>query len=206
MFPMSPPVPLKHFTVVVIDPPWRYAMGTKGRPQHYPRMSLSEIAALPVGDLLKPEGGRIVLWITAPLLNRIDYLARAWKCRFCSALPWVKVWPSETGAFIYSGSLARGTGYEVQGNAEYAVILKRGKPQSIKGNPFPGVIIAPRREHSRKPPELHEMIEARLSGPFCEVFARAPREGWAVTGNEIQKFQPTAPRDAGAQAAGHAHV
>lgn len=176
------------YSAVVIDPPWKYSMGLKSRHQHYPRLTVQEIAALPVGDLLAPEGGRVFLWITAPLLDKIPMLARAWKCRYCSAFPWLKVWPSEAGMFVYAGSLARGTGYEVQGNAEYVAILKRGRPQSIKGRPFNGAIIAPRREHSRKPADLHAAIEERLTGPFAEIFARAQRAGWEAWGNETDKF------------------
>lgn len=185
---MFAPLPRRSFSAVIIDPPWRYSMGTKSRPQHYPRMSLKEIAAMPVGDLLKPEGGRVFLWITAPLGNQVDMLARAWKCRYCTMLPWVKLWPSESGMFIYSNSLARGTGYEVQGNVEYIAILKRGKPQSIKGHPFMGAIVAPRREHSRKPVDLHAAIEERIEGPYAEVFARSQRPGWSSWGNDTNKF------------------
>ncbi len=138
------PLPRRHFSACVIDPPWRFSAGTKSRPQHYPRMTLADIAALPVRELLLPEGGRVFLWITAPLLDKVDMLARSWRLRYCTTLPWLKLWPSESGLFIYANSLARGTGYEVQGNAEYVVILKAGKPQSIKGKPFPGIIATPR--------------------------------------------------------------
>jgi N6-adenosine-specific RNA methylase IME4 len=182
----------RHYRVVVIDPPWRWAGGTKGRPQHYPRMTFDEIAAMPVRDLLHPEGARVFLWITAPLLNRVDDLRKAWRLRYSSAIPWVKLWPSESGMFVYRTSVARGTGLEVMGNAEYAVILKTGKPQSIKGKPFPGVYLANRREHSRKPVDLLADIEQRLSGPYCEVFSREHREGWDAAGNEVGKFNGVA--------------
>lgn len=186
------PLPRRSFTVAVIDPPWRFSAGVKSRPQHYPRMSLPEIAALPLRDLLTDEGGRVFLWITAPLLDKVPMLARAWRMRYCTALPWVKLWPSEDGMFIYAASLARGTGYEVQGNAEYVVILKAGRPQSIKGNPFPGILVSPRREHSRKPPSLAAEIESRIAGPYVEVFARQSRPGWSSWGNESQKFDGVA--------------
>lgn len=150
------PLPRQHFSVVVIDPPWRFSAGAKSRPQHYVRMTFGDIAAMPVRGLLKPEGGRVFLWITAPLLDKVPALCRAWRLRYCTTLPWVKLWPAESGLFIYKSSFARGTGYEVQGSAEYVAILKAGKPQSIKGRPFPGVIASPRREHSRKPPALDD--------------------------------------------------
>jgi N6-adenosine-specific RNA methylase IME4 len=186
------PLPEHAHTCVIIDPPWRFSAGTKSRPQHYGRMTLDEIMALPVRRLLKKDGGRVFLWITAPLLDRVPDIAKAWRLRYSTTLPWLKLWPSESGMFVYADSLARGTGFEVQGNAEYVVILKAGKPQSIKGRPFPGCIISPRREHSRKPVNLHCEIEARLDGPFCEVFARETRPGWSAFGNQATKFDEVA--------------
>ncbi|UHC14364.1 DNA methyltransferase [Methylobacterium currus] len=177
-----------HYRAAIIDPPWRFHAGTRSRPQHYARMTLAEIKALPVRDLLHPDGGRVFMWITAPLLHRIGEIATAWGLRYSSAIPWIKTWPSEGGLFVYPSSIARGTGLEVMGNAEYVVILKAGRPHSIKGRPFSGVWIQPRREHSRKPPNLAEEIEARIPGPYAEVFARQSRPGWDAFGNEVAKF------------------
>ena len=183
-------LPQRHYRTVVIDPPWKYSGGTKSRPQHYLRMTLPEVKALPVRDLLHPEGGRVFLWMTAPLLHRMPEVARAWRLRYSSVIPWIKLWPSENGLFVYPSSVARGTGFEVMGNAEYVVILKAGRPHSIKGRPFSGVWIQPRREHSRKPPNLLEEIEARIPGPHLEIFARQSRPGWDSWGNERTKFDP----------------
>jgi N6-adenosine-specific RNA methylase IME4 len=180
------------YTVVLIDPPWRWAGGTKGRPQHYARMTLDQIKALPVRQLLKPEGGRVCLWLTAPLMHRMHEIRKAWRLRYSSMIPWIKLWNGEDGMFVYANSVARGTGLEVMGNAEYCVILKAGRPHSILGNPFPGVLIEPRREHSRKPVRLHVEIEQRIPGPYCEIFARQPRAGWSSWGNETGKFAEAA--------------
>ena len=38
--------------------------------------------------------------------------------------------------------------------------------------------MAPVREHSRKPDEMYELIEATWPGPYVELFARYPRAGW----------------------------
>ncbi|MDH3027621.1 MULTISPECIES: MT-A70 family methyltransferase [Methylobacterium] len=183
-------LPRSHFQAVVIDPPWRFSGGTRSRPQHYRRMSLAEVQALPVRGLLHPDGGRVFLWITAPLLHRIPEIAKAWKLRYSSAIPWIKLWPSESGLFVYASSVSRGTGFEVIGAAEYVAILKAGRPHSIKGRPFSGVWIEPRREHSRKPPNLHREIEARIPGPYLELFARESRPGWCAWGDEATKFDP----------------
>ena len=41
-----------------------------------------------------------------------------------------------------------------------------------------------KREHSRKPDEMYEVVEACSPGPFLEMFARYPREGWSAWGDE----------------------
>jgi hypothetical protein len=46
------------------------------------------------------------------------------------------------------------------------------------------VLATQKREHSRKPDELYPVVEACSPGPFLELFARYPRPGWAVWGNE----------------------
>lgn len=183
------PLPRRHYRVVLIDPPWKWSGGTKSRPQHYARMTLPEIMAMPVRDLLHPDGGRVFMWLTGPLLNRLAEIVKAWRLRYSTVITWVKLWPRDAGNMWFDkASLARGNGLEVIGNPEYVVILKAGRPQSIKGNPFPNPMFAGRREHSRKPPDLHEVIEERLAGPRVEIFARAPRAGWDVWGNETDKF------------------
>ena len=41
-----------------------------------------------------------------------------------------------------------------------------------------------KREHSRKPDEQYDLIEACSPGPYLEMFARYAREGWSAWGNE----------------------
>jgi N6-adenosine-specific RNA methylase IME4 len=41
-----------------------------------------------------------------------------------------------------------------------------------------------KREHSRKPDEIYEIIEACSPGRYLELFARFRRPGWAQWGNE----------------------
>ncbi len=42
-----------------------------------------------------------------------------------------------------------------------------------------------KREHSRKPDEQYDLIEACSPGPFLELFARHPRPNWTVWGDEL---------------------
>src|SRR5262249_62356600 len=47
----------------------------------------------------------------------------------------------------------------------------------------------PRREHSRKPDQAYELIEAMYPElPKIELFAREARSGWDAWGNEIDKY------------------
>lgn len=181
-------LPKRHYRVIMADPPTKFSAGTKSRPQHYPRMPWEEILAMKVKELAHPEGCRLMLWLTAPLMHRAPELLRAWGFRYSSVRVWCKVWPREDGMFVYADSLARGTGFEVQGNAEFLIIGKRGRPQSIKGSPWSSVMVYPRRQHSRKPDEIRDEIAAKLDGPRLELFARSTAPGWDVAGNEVTKF------------------
>lgn len=49
-----------------------------------------------------------------------------------------------------------------------------------------------KREHSRKPDEQYELIEACSWGPYLELFARGERKGWTVWGNQAgDDYRPT---------------
>lgn len=55
------------------------------------------------------------------------------------------------------------------------------------------LIATMKREHSRKPDEQYDLIERCSPGPRLELFARGPRPGWAVRGNQAQAYTPTWP-------------
>jgi N6-adenosine-specific RNA methylase IME4 len=72
------------------------------------------------------------------------------------------------------------------------LLATRGKPKRLNADVRQG-IIAPRREHSRKPDGIHQRIERLVAGPYLELFARQSRPGWTVWGNETNKFAPVQP-------------
>ena len=51
--------------------------------------------------------------------------------------------------------------------------------------------MARRREHSRKPDELYDIIEARRPSPRVELFARHLRQGWYQWGNQLGQHLQT---------------
>ena len=50
------------------------------------------------------------------------------------------------------------------------------------------MIMAPIREHSRKPADVYDRIEMYCGGPRLDLFGRQSRNGWSVVGNEATKF------------------
>jgi N6-adenosine-specific RNA methylase IME4 len=50
------------------------------------------------------------------------------------------------------------------------------------------LILAPRREHSRKPDEFYRRVEQYCAGPYADLFAREQRPNWATWGDECGKF------------------
>ena len=175
------------YRVILVDPPWRFTLySTKGEeksPQsQYQCMSLPDIKALPVLDLAHTDGCALVMWATAPMLPQaIDTLA-AWGFAFKSAGAWAK--QSSTGT-----KLAFGTGYAFRSAAEFFLLGTRGRPVQRARN-IRNLILAPVREHSRKPDEMRANCEKLWPGPYLELFAREPAPGWDSWGNETDKFRP----------------
>lgn len=183
-WPFGPLRPLS-FRAILADPPWNFelrsAAGEKKAPQaHYACMDLAAIKALPVGHL---AGGDclLVMWATAPMLPQAIETMAAWGFRYVTAGAWAK--QSKTGK-----KWAFGTGYVLRSAAEIYLVGSNGVPPYGAKN-IRNLIVAPVREHSRKPDEMHQQIEAMMpGGPYVELFGRQQRLGWDIWGNETTKF------------------
>lgn len=128
----------------------------------------------------------LFMWIVgAHLLEAID-LAAAWGFAYkTDAFIWTK--PRGDTPDLFRQQHSMGMGYWTRKEAETCLLFTRGRPKRI-GKGVRQIIEAPRREHSRKPDETHARIQALVAGPYLEMFARAPRPGWTVWGNETAKF------------------
>ena len=172
------------YGAILADPPWAFGLrseaGEAKSPQaHYGCMDLDAIKALPVSHLAAPDC-LLVMWATAPMLPQaIDTMA-AWGFRYVSAGPWAK--QSKTGE-----KWAFGTGYVFRSAAEFFLVGVIGKPTYLSRS-IRNLIVAPVREHSRKPDEMYAMVEALVPGPYVELFARQQRPGWDAWGNQTTKF------------------
>lgn len=190
------------YRCLLIDPPTRFVAGTKGRPQHYERMTDADIAALPVADLLHPEGAWIFLWVTSPKLyapagSRTqlspDDVVRPWGARYSGrAFVWVKTKAKATTPVIHcEHDLHVGMGFTTRKNAEDCLLFRTGMLQRLARD-VREVIVSPVREHSRKPDEAIARIEWFCPGPRVELFAREVRDGWDAWGDEVAMFNVSA--------------
>jgi N6-adenosine-specific RNA methylase IME4 len=174
------------FDVILADPPWSYYSwdentGPNGRTaaKHYSVMSVEEIAALPVDDLVA-DNCALFLWAVWPDIFRARDVIRAWGFTYRTiAWVWAKLNPSSVG-FHY------GLGYYTRANTEPCLLAVRGSmPPAVKD--VQALIVSPVREHSRKPDEQYGKIERLYPNTRrIELFARYERPGWYVWGNEVE--------------------
>ena len=78
-------------------------------------------------------------------------------------------------------------GYWTRANPEQCLLATRGRPKRIARD-VRRLVVAPRREHSRKPDEVYEHIERLAEGPYLELFARSTRKDWHGWGAEAGLF------------------
>lgn len=184
-----------------MDPPWKMRMGHGNRPQHYPRMTDQEIAALRIVDLLDPRGAYVALWLTTPktehFWSRIYPAYRKQGLIFSSRFAiWIKTHKVMARGgdplFFHRSSFHIGQGLTTRKNAEECLLFKYRKPPPRLHKGLRELIIAPLREHSRKPEEFYDNAEKFCEGPYGELFSRCERPGWEAWGNEPQKFSAPA--------------
>lgn len=167
----------KKYRVILADPPWSYrdkcAAGKRGVSFKYPCMSLAEICRLgPQVTALSDEQAWCFMWAPTTHANEAQMVLSAWGFRVLRqrAFTWVKT--------TKSGALAWGMGTLTRSNPEDVWCGMRGHPRRASAAVH-SVILAPRREHSRKPDEIYERIEALCGDvPRVELFSRCARPGW----------------------------
>ena len=189
-FPQGP------FSAILADPPWSYkawsAKGTgRSAEQHYSVMSAEDIAALPVDECAAPNCV-LFLWATWPCLPQAMALICEWGFAYKTcAFDWMKADNTQPDFFQEEVPAQIGLGHWTRSNTEPCLLATRGKPKRLHADVRQG-IIAPRREHSRKPDGIHERIERLVAGPYLELFARQSRPNWTTWGNQRTKFdKPT---------------
>ena len=158
-------------------------------------MDNDKIALLPVNDLAT-ENCVLFIWVSWPMLEDAFAVINGWGFRYKTCgFSWIKAKTDQIDMFREDADVQVGLGYWTRSNSEVCLLATRGNPKRINADVRQG-IIAPRREHSRKPDGIHERIERLVAGPYLELFARQKRPGWDVWGNQTDKFRAVKPEAA----------
>ncbi|HEX4837202.1 MAG TPA: MT-A70 family methyltransferase [Solirubrobacteraceae bacterium] len=172
------------FETVLADPPWRFQNRTgKMAPEHrrlarYGTMTLEDIASMPVAKTVNP-GAHLYLWVPNALLAEGLLVMQAWGFNYKTNLVWYKTRKD-------GGPDGRGVGFYFRNVTEIVLFGVRGSRRTLPpGRRQVNLFAERKREHSRKPEALYEIIERCSPGPYLELFARHSRAGWHQWGDEF---------------------
>lgn len=176
------------FATILADPPWRFQNRTgKMAPEHrrlnrYGTMDLAEIMALPLPEVTA-KTAHLYLWVPNALLPDGLAVMKAWGFDYKSNLVWHKVRKD-------GGSDGRGVGFYFRNVTELVLFGVRGKNARTEapGRRQVNLLATQKREHSRKPDEFYDIVEACSPGPYLELFARGTRPGWTGWGNQAEEY------------------
>ena len=200
---------------IYADPPWQFSLrsekgmgrspdGIVARPfgersnyaeRHYKTMPLEEIMALPIGALAAKDAV-LFLWAVDPMLPQAIMVGERWGFTYKTV---GFVWAKQRRTTSKRGrdqddqwhkEFPMGTGYWTRANPELCLLFTRGAPKRLSAA-IRKLVVAPRREHSRKPDEVRDSIQRLVAGPYLELFARTAAAGWDAWGNQVDRFSAT---------------
>lgn len=187
---LFPPLPNEKFSVIYADPPWDYrgqlqhagegSGDSGGAIRHYPTVTLDMLMNLPVHRIAE-ENSLLFLWSTSPHLDQAIDLGKAW------GFNWATV------AFVWNKGKVN-PGFYTLSQCELCLAFKRGRIPSPRGaRNIRQFVEAERQEHSRKPEEVRERIEAMFpTQRKIELFARVRVHGWYGWGLEAEGLETEA--------------
>lgn len=180
------------FRTIYADPPWQFQNRTgKVAPEHkrlsrYPTMTFEEIKALPVNSVAAPKS-HLYLWVPNALLPDGLTVMSAWGFEYKTNIIWEKIrhdgQPDGRGVGFYFRNVTEILLFGIHGKDNRTLPPARSQVNLLR---------SVKREHSRKPDEMIDLIEACSPGPYLEMFARGKRNGWAMWGNQANSnYEPT---------------
>lgn len=202
---MTKPLPARRYAVILADPAWQTVLWSgatrtptqKAGEDHYATMSLEAMSALPIADIALPDAV-LAMWTIGSHLDQALALGQAWGFSFTTDLfYWLKqrrIRPDQLDLLTSDIAAAPiGMGKYTRKQIEPCLLFKRGKGVKICSHAVAQLIVAPKREHSRKPDEQYPALEALFGDvPRIELFARQRRAGWDAWGNQTDKFSSAA--------------
>jgi N6-adenosine-specific RNA methylase IME4 len=158
------------FGAILIDPPWRFANRTgKVGPEHkrlhrYQTMRFNEIAALPVEAFALPRSHLYVWCPNARCLEAL-MIRNAWGFTYKTTIVWYKIrkdgGPDGRGVGCYFRNVTESLLFGVKGH------LRTRQP----GRTHVTRLMRRKRDHSRKPEAVYDLIERCRPAPSLELFA-----------------------------------
>ena len=126
------------------------------------------------------------LWVPNALLAEGLDVLKSWGFTYKTNLIWYKIRKD-------GGPDRRGVGFYFRNVTEVILFGIKGKNARTlqPGRSQENIISSQKKEHSRKPDEQYEIIEACSPGPFIELFARGKKENWYCWGNQAEEYTPT---------------
>jgi N6-adenosine-specific RNA methylase IME4 len=182
----------RRFGTILADPPWQFKNKTgKVAPEHrrltrYGTLTLSEILELPV-PAISAERAHLYLWVPNAMLPDGLQVVERWGFEYKGNIVWHKIRKD-------GGPDGRGVGFYFRNVTELLLFGVRGKDARTlaPGRSQVNFMATRKREHSRKPDEQYDIIEACSWGPYLEMFARGARRGWINWGDQASKdYRPT---------------
>ncbi|MEM7311571.1 MAG: MT-A70 family methyltransferase, partial [Planctomycetota bacterium] len=176
---------------ILADPPWQFSNRTgKVAPEHkrlnrYGTLTLAEIKDIPV-HVACDENAHLYLWVPNALLQEgLDVMA-AWGFTYKTNLVWHKIRKD-------GGPDGRGVGFYFRNTTELVLFGIRGRMRTLQpGRTQVNILKTRKREHSRKPDEMYDLVESCSPGPYLELFARGKHsEQWHVWVNQSDEYEPT---------------
>lgn len=184
------------YGVILADPPWQfstYSEKGKGRSadRHYSTMTVGDIMSMREPHELAAKDCVLFLWVTQPFLPSGLLVMATWGFTYKTVgFTWVKTTGIRNPISPDAVHFPIGTGFWTRSNPELCLLGTKGSPKR-KAKDVRELIVAPRRQHSRKPDEVYDRIERLVDGPYMEMFARQQWPGWDVMGDETDRFEVT---------------
>ena len=183
-------LPRGEFRTILADPPWRFQHRSgKMSPEHhryarYPTMTVEQLSDLPV-EHVSADSAHLYLWVPNALLPDGLAVMRAWGFEYKTNLVWFKTRKD-------GGPDGRGVGFYFRNVTELLLFGVRGAGARTlpPGRSQVNLVSERKREHSRKPDAMYDVIEACSPAPRLELFARSARAGWVQWGDELGGYEP----------------
>ena len=165
------------YKVIVADPPWPVKkIVRRVRPNQKPNLDYQTMSVAAIANLnvlsLAAQDSVLFLWTTHAFLKSAFDVMDAWGFKYQRCLTWDK----------HNGMCLFGFHHRT----EFCLFGYRGRIEMYPRRPaMPTIFDGTSPRHSAKPDTFFDMINV-FGDPRLEMFARQPRPGWDVWGDEVE--------------------